>query len=56
MPIEGFDYNQFANDLAGQAGELVPHEFDDFQREYVTKKVIGNGCSSYMDLIYNTKK
>ena len=40
MPIEGFDYKQFANDLAGQAVELVPQDFDDFQKEYVTKTLL----------------
>ncbi len=37
MPIEGFDYKQFSSDLAGQAKELVPQEFEPFQREYVVK-------------------
>ncbi len=40
MSIEGFDYKQFANDLAGQAVELVPQDFDDFQKEYVTKTLL----------------
>ena len=37
MPIEGFDYKQFSADLAAQAKELVPQEFDQFQRDYVVK-------------------
>lgn len=62
MPIEGFDYNQFANDLAGQAGELVPHEFDDFQREYVTKtllnfsKLAGEAISNDAEAGFNAEQ
>ena len=35
MPIEGFDYKQFATDLATQAKDLVPQEFEQFQKDYV---------------------
>ena len=37
MPIEGFDYKQFASDLSVQAKELVPQDFDDFQKNYIVK-------------------
>lgn len=37
MPIEGFDYKQFSSDLATQAKELVPQDFEPFQKEYVVK-------------------
>jgi len=37
MPIEGFDYKQFSADLAAQAKELVPQDFEPFQKEYVVK-------------------
>lgn len=37
MPIEGFDYKQFAADLTAQAKELVPQDFEPFQQEYVVK-------------------
>lgn len=37
MAIEGFDYKQFSTDLATQAKELVPQDFDPFQKEYVVK-------------------
>ncbi len=37
MPIEGFDYKQFATDLATQANELVPQDFEPFQKEYVVR-------------------
>ena len=40
MPIEGFDYKQFATDFSTQAVELVPKDFDDFQREYVVKTLV----------------
>lgn len=40
MPIEGFDHKQFANDLASQAVELVPKDFDDFQKDYVVKTLV----------------
>lgn len=40
MPIEGFDHKQFANDLATQAVELVPKEFDDFQKNYIVKTLV----------------
>ncbi len=62
MPIEGFDYNQFANDLAGQAGELVPQEFDDFQKEYVTKtllnfsKLAGEAISNDAEAGFNAEQ
>jgi len=37
MPIEGFDYKQFSNDLSAQAVELVPVDFEPFQKDYVVK-------------------
>ena len=37
MPIEGFDYKQFAADLAAQAKDLVPQDFEQFQKDYVVK-------------------
>ncbi|MBQ3311346.1 hypothetical protein IJG72_04640 [bacterium] len=37
MPVEGFDYKQFASDLAAQAKDLVPQDFDEFQKNYVVK-------------------
>ena len=40
MPIEGFDYKQFAADLAAQAKELVPQEFDQFQKDYIVKTLV----------------
>lgn len=40
MPIEGFDYKQFSEMLAGQAKELVPPEFDDFQKKYIVQTLL----------------
>ncbi len=37
MPIEGFDFKQFATDLATQAKDLVPQDFETFQKEYIVK-------------------
>ena len=37
MPIEGFDYKEFAQMMSSQAGELVPKNFNDMQRNYVVK-------------------
>jgi len=37
LPIEGFDYKEFANMMSSQAGELVPKNFNDMQRNYVVK-------------------
>ena len=35
MPVKGFDYKKFAEDLATQAQELIPAEFQDFHKQYV---------------------
>jgi len=40
MPIEGFDYKQFSEMLAGQAKELVPPEFNDYQKKYVVQTLL----------------
>lgn len=40
MPIEGFDYKQFATDLSVQAKELVPQEFEPFQKDYIVKTLV----------------
>ncbi len=40
MPIEGFDYKQFAEMLADQAKELVPQNFEDFQKKYVVQTLL----------------
>jgi len=35
MATKGFDYKSFALDLASQAKELIPKEFQDFQKKYI---------------------
>lgn len=37
MAIEGFDYKEFAQMMSSQAGELVPANFDEMQKNYVVK-------------------
>lgn len=40
MAIQGFDYNAFAQNLAGQAAELVPQDFNNDQKAYVTNTLL----------------
>lgn len=40
MAIDGFDYQNFAQVLASQVGELLPAEFNEEQRIYVTNTVM----------------
>lgn len=37
MPIEGFDYKAFAENMAEQAAQLVPADLKDFEKEYIVK-------------------
>jgi len=37
MAIEGFDYKEFAEMMSSQAGELIPAEFNDMQKNYIVK-------------------
>lgn len=41
MPIEGFDYKEFAASMSEQAKQLVPAELKDFEKEYIVK-TLGN--------------
>lgn len=41
MPIEGFDYKEFASSMANQAKDLVPADLKDFEKEYIVK-TLGN--------------
>lgn len=52
MAIEGFDYQGFAQELAAQANELLPKEFLDFQKQYVTN-TIKNFATLCGEAIYN---
>ena len=40
MPIPGFDYNEFAQNLTQQALELVPPDFNDVQKNYVANTLL----------------
>ncbi len=40
MTIVGFDYKAFAEDLASQAGQLVPADFKQNEKEYVTTTLL----------------
>ena len=41
MATQNFDYESFAQNLAAQAQELVPQDFDDNQKQYVIN-TLGN--------------
>ena len=62
MPIEGFDCEQFSKDLAAQAKELVPQDFDSFQKEYVIKTLAnfslmaGNAISNDAEAGFNAEQ
>lgn len=51
MPIEGFDYQKFAQELSSQADGLLPAEFQDFQRKYVINTIqnFANLCGEAID-------
>lgn len=55
MPIEGFDYKTFAQELAAQANGLLPAEFQDFQKKYVTG-TIQNFATLCGEAVYNDDK
>ena len=40
MTIKDFDYKAFAEDLASQAGQLVPADFKQNEKEYVTTTLL----------------
>jgi hypothetical protein len=40
MTIQGFDYKSFAENLAAQAGELVPAEFNENEKAYVKNTLL----------------
>ena len=44
MPIEGFDYKEFAESMASQAKELAPKELKDFEKEYHRNPVAAHSC------------
>lgn len=54
MAIEGFDYNGFAQNLAGQAKELVPQDFNPDQQAYVANTLL-NFATLAGEALYNDK-
>lgn len=52
MAIEGFDYNAFAQNLASQAVELVPQDFNNDQKAYVTNTLL-NFSTLAGEALYN---
>ena len=55
MAINGFDYQVFAEELSSQAGELLPTDFQDFQKNYVIN-TIKNFATLSGEAIYNDDK
>lgn len=55
MAIEGFDYQKFADELSAQARDLLPAEFQDFQKQYVIN-TIKNFATLCGEAIYNDDK
>ena len=55
MAIEGFDYKEFAQMMASQAGELVPANFNEMQKNYVVK-TLTNFTLFAGEAIYNDEK
>ena len=52
MAIEGFDYKEFAELMSSQAGDLIPKDFNDMQKNYVVK-TLSNFTLLAGEAIYN---
>lgn len=55
MTIQGFDYKEFAKNLASQATELVPKDFDANQRAYITSTLL-NFATLAGEALYNDEE
>ena len=55
MPIEGFDYKEFATSMAEQAKELVPKDLQDREKEYIVK-TLGNFTLLAGEALYNDEQ
>ena len=55
MAIEGFDYQAFAKDLAGQANGVIPKEIQESDRQYIVN-LIFNFCNMSGEALYNDTK
>ena len=54
MPIDGFDYEEFADNLVRQAGALMPDNFQKSDREYL-EKTMRNFAFLAGEALYNDK-
>jgi hypothetical protein len=52
MPIEGFDYKGFAENMAEQAAQLVPADLKEFERDYIVK-TLNNFTMVAGEALYN---
>ena len=52
MPIEGFDYKEFATSMSEQAKQLVPQDLKDEEKEYIVK-TLGNFTMLAGEALYN---
>lgn len=52
MAIEGFNYQEFAQNLTAQAQELVPQDFGDIEKQYVVNTLL-NFSTLAGEAIYN---
>lgn len=52
MPIEGFDYKAFAENMSEQAVQLVPQDLKDFEKDYIVK-TLGNFTMVAGEALYN---
>ena len=55
MAIEGFDYQAFAKDLAGQATAVIPPDIADADKQYIVN-LIYNFCNMSGEALYNDEK
>lgn len=52
MPIEGFNYKEFAQNLSDQAKELVPANFGEFEKNYIVNTLL-NFSNLAGEALYN---
>ena len=62
MPIEGFDYKEFAKNLAEQAGQVIPADISDPDKQYIVNIVYnfsymaGEALSNDAQLKFNAEQ
>lgn len=52
MPIQGFDFKEFAKNLADQAGQVIPADIQDGDRQYIVN-IVYNFCYMSGEALYN---